>query len=92
MAMIPLLAQMMDNDHMTDGTGWSWGWLAGITLMVALVALIIVLIVRLTGSNRSASPADSPRQPAEDVLAERLARGDINADEYRQRRDALRSS
>ena len=36
-------------------------------------------------------PADKPVAP-EQVLAERFARGEIEEDEYRRRRDALRST
>ena len=36
-------------------------------------------------------PADEPIAP-EQILAERFARGEIEEDEYRRRRDALRST
>ena len=83
---------MMDSGDMHDGTGWAWGWwMFGFALMVAIVVLVVVLVVRLTGSARSASPPEPVRRAAEDVLADRLARGEIDTDEYRQRREALRS-
>lgn len=68
------------------GSGdWNWAaWLAMTASMVlfwGLVAWVVVTIVR--------RPGDTHRSP-EDVLADRFARGDIDDDEYRRRRDALR--
>jgi putative membrane protein len=88
MSMI-VLAQMMDRgDHM-DGNGW-W-WVMGIGGLLILIALIVVIVVALTQSSRSqASPPTVARTSADDVLAERFARGEIDEDEYRRRRAALR--
>ena len=50
----------------------------------------------VAGKPRPPSDAERPIIPpmrastAEQILAERLARGEIDAEEYRQRRDALR--
>lgn len=81
------LAQMMDDwgDH--DGS-W-WGWIVMMVLMVLLVAAAVVVVVRLT-QTPSPPPSGSSRS-AEDLLADRLARGEIDVDEYRRRLDALRS-
>ena len=71
--------------------------LVGMAIGLGVLALVIVLVVwvvtRLTQPH-SAAPArtrDSSRPSAEDLLADRLARGEIDEDEYRRRRDALRS-
>ncbi len=85
-------AAMMRWGH--DGTGRPWGLLVGILLIFVLIALLVVLIVRL-GSHRGApgaaptAPA-APRSAAEDLLGERLARGEIDPAEYRERLTALR--
>jgi putative membrane protein len=71
-----------------DG-GWGWGaWLMmGVLLLVfwGLVAWVVVTLVR------GSSPSRRPKRSAEEVLAERYARGEIDKDEFTERRDALRS-
>lgn len=94
----------MHNGYMHDGWGGgSWGWVIMAALMVIFWAGIIWVGVTLirrsshpatahagTTSGPSAPPAVRPSP--QDVLAERLARGDIDPDDYRQRLDALRQS
>ncbi len=73
------------------GSGHWWWWLVGFGLFALLVTAIVLVVVNTSRGNGSASPAEgSPRSSAEDVLAERLARGEIDTDEYRQRLTALR--
>jgi putative membrane protein len=80
-----LLSQMWDGagDHM--GRGWSWlmgiGWLVFLGLVVVL---IVILVRHFTQINPTRGPA------AEEVLAERFARGEIDENEFRRRREALR--
>jgi putative membrane protein len=84
------LAQMMDHDwggH-ADST---WGWIVMTVLMVLLVAVVAVVALRLT-TRTAVPPSGGPNRSAEDLLADRLARGEIDVEEYRQRRDVLRSS
>jgi putative membrane protein len=70
------------------GSNWGWGaWSLMTVGMVAFWALVItavVLVVRylVTPDGAGADPLD--RKSAEDLLAERYARGEIDADEYRQ--------
>jgi putative membrane protein len=86
-----VLAQMMDRDAMGDGGGHWWAWLIGAVVLVVLVGLIVFALVRMmTTSNTSGTPGVQSRRSAEDLLAERFARGEIDEDEYRRRRDALR--
>jgi putative membrane protein len=80
-----VLAQMSDRDnHMGDG----WWWLMGVgwLLFLAFIGFLAYLLVRHVTEAR----AQPGRSPAEDLLAERLARGEIDEEEYRRRRDALR--
>ena len=55
--------------------------------LVALVAIVVVIVVNLT--HRPSAPElprtspEAQRSLAEQVLANRLARGEIDADEYR---------
>jgi putative membrane protein len=89
--MVPVLAQMMDRGDMHDG-GWGWWWLLSLGVMLMLIALVVVLVVRITSPSQPRTPSAGlpPRTSAEKVLADRMARGEIDTDEYRQRLSALR--
>lgn len=76
-----------------------WGWVGGVLMAVGMVAFwafvitAIVLLIRYLTTSRStaASPAPNSGQvSAEEVLAQRLARGEIDEQEYRQRLALLR--
>lgn len=74
-----------------DGGGW-WLWLVMPLGMVAFWGLVIwgvVAVVRATGSGPSS--ADAVGAGPEQILAERFARGEIDADEYQRRLAMLRS-
>ena len=81
-----VVAEMWDgDDHM--GGGWWWVMGIGWLLFLAFVGFLTFLLVRhVIDSDRDGQR----RSSAEDVLADRLARGEIDEDEYRRRRDALR--
>jgi len=70
-----------------------WGYALGTISMVLLWSLLVLAIaaaVRYLGRSRQES--SPPPASAEQVLAERFARGEIDADEYRQRLDTLRQA
>lgn len=80
-----VLGDRGDWGHMWGG-GWMWLW--GTLMMlfwVAVIGLAVYWTVRAvqgprgTGSNR-----------AEEILAERYARGELTTEEYRERMEALR--
>lgn len=75
------------NNHM--GGGWWWvmgiGWLVFLALVVVLIFLLVRRFAQPSGQGSS-----MPRPSPEDVLAERFARGEIDEEEYRRRRAALR--
>lgn len=85
-----VLAQMMDRgDHMDDGNGW-W-WIMGTIGLLIIIALVVAIIVALQRSNAPQPDASGARRrTADDLLAERFARGEMDEAEYRRRRDALR--
>jgi putative membrane protein len=81
-----VLAQVWDGDNHMGG-GWWWFMGVGWLLFLAFLGFLAYLLVRHFTQSRDAQPG---RSSAEDLLAERLARGEIDEDEYRRRRDALR--
>jgi putative membrane protein len=71
-------------------TGWGWLLMTiGVLGFWALVAVLAVALLRRPGQPDQPQPNQQPRRGAEEVLAERLARGEIEADEYRQRLQTL---
>ncbi len=64
-----------------------WNWAAWVAMTASMVFWALVAWVAVTVMRR---PDDAHHRP-EDVLADRLARGEIDDDEYRRRRDALRA-
>jgi putative membrane protein len=69
-------------------SGWGPALMAVGNLLVW--ALIVVGVLALLRHTRSTAPG--PRPTAEELLAERFARGEIAEEEYRQRLDVLRRS
>jgi putative membrane protein len=71
---------------------WGDGWhmVFGPLMMVLFVAIIVVGVVLLVrwvgGAGRAAPP---PAQSALDILKERFARGEIDAQEFAERRRLL---
>ena len=76
----------------TSHGGWAWP-----TLLVVGVTLLVVGLVLLRRVTPSSAPAGAGTDPrprtgsgtARAILDERLARGEIDTDEYRRRRSVL---
>ncbi len=77
-----------DHPHMG---AWGWGgMILGPIMMIVLIALIVgavVLVLRWMGLG--GSPAARGEKNARDILDERFARGEIDKDEYEDRRQVL---
>lgn len=73
-----------------NGFGWGWMWFGGVMLLLIAAALIILII-------RAGTSGSSPRREqwtpsantARQIAEERLARGEITPDEFRQISRAL---
>lgn len=77
--------------HMWDG-GWH-GWFLGPIMMIVFFAIavaIVVLLIRwLTGGAQNKVPPVSPGKSPMDILKERFARGEIDKEEFEERRQVL---
>ena len=84
---------MCGGNWMWNG-GWGWGgWLmmtVGMIVFFALVTGAIAAAVRYLGSAAHGSTSGQPRPTPGLLLAERFARGEIDADEYQRRMVLLR--
>lgn len=73
--------------------GWGAGeWLAMSLMMILFWGAVIALVVWLVHAVRSGRRVDAvtpSKPPADDVLAERYARGEIDDEEYTRRRRVL---
>lgn len=72
------------------GFGWGWGMFLGPLFMFAGPVLVIVLVVMLV--RWLSGERDRPREPnrtAREILDERLAKGEIDREDYEARRKAL---
>lgn len=76
--------------------GWGVGWhgmIFGPIFMVLLLALVIALVVLLVrwlgGSSLTATSHQQPLRTPLDILEERFARGEIEKDEFEERRRTL---
>jgi putative membrane protein len=75
---------------------WGWGgWVLTTAAMVvfwALAITAIVLLARYLVSSRRGAKLGAGPKSAENLLAERYARGDIDDEEYRRRQTLLRQN
>ncbi|GAB3979606.1 hypothetical protein GCM10029978_075430 [Actinoallomurus acanthiterrae] len=79
---------MFYGDHMN---GWGYGFMT-IGMVLFWAALIVGVLVLARYLGRTGHPGAAPPRPTpEQLLAERLARGEIGTDEYIERLDALLS-
>jgi putative membrane protein len=79
-----------DNGHMDPG--WGIVMMLGMLAFWALVAFAIVWFVRSTRTPHAtptSTPVGGTVTSAEQILAERLARGEIEPEDYRARLTAL---
>jgi len=63
--------------------GMGWMWFFWILLILGTILLVVVLVKAFAGPG-NAPPRPDPNR-ARAILEERFARGEINADEFRER-------
>jgi putative membrane protein len=75
-----------------DGGGWWWMAIMMVVFWGGLIALAVAILRRpyqAAGTAAGGTNDSATRPSAQEILAERLARGEIETDEYRSRLDAL---
>lgn len=77
--------------HMWNG-GWP-GWFFGPMMMIVVIAvavIVVVLLVRwLGGPSHGTTLRSPPGKTSLDILKERFARGEIDKEEFEERRKTL---
>lgn len=79
------MGRMMGGPMM--GGGFMVFWLI---FLVAIIALIVWLVMRLLPSQRGGNRPEAREGSAEEILRERFARGEIDAEEYERSLGVLR--
>ena len=89
MTLLATLATVADNydGHMMWDNGNGWMWLWGSLMMLAVIAAVLAGVWLVVRGTRHPEPRPGDR--ARDILAERYASGELSAEEYRERLDAL---
>ncbi|MGE0253510.1 MAG: SHOCT domain-containing protein [Alphaproteobacteria bacterium] len=76
--------------HMWDGGPWMF---MGPLMMIAFLAVIVVVVVLVIrwvgGPAHHAAPPAAPGKAPVDILKERFARGEIDKEEFEERRRVL---
>lgn len=78
-------------DRMMGGPMMGGGFLIfWLIFLVAIIALIVWLVMRLLPSQRGGNRPEAREGSAEEILRERFARGEIDAEEYERSLGVLR--
>ena len=77
-------------DYEGYGTGWHWLGMAFFWLILILILLVLVAVKYLKADRRSNASDNEKKPDALAFLDERYARGEINREEYLQKRDDLK--
>ncbi len=70
-------------------------WVFGLLVLVGVIVLVVVLVKTLSGRSLNTGAPDHGRAPGADpgrgreILQERYARGELSAEEYRERLQTL---
>lgn len=82
---------MWGSDMMGWGGGWGWGWFGLIHTVLWWFLIILGIVVLVKWLSGGASRKETPERRALEILAERYARGEINREEFEQKKKDLSS-
>ena len=92
----PAVAWAQQGSYYDGHMGGAWhGWFFGPLMMVLLLAAVVALVVLVLrwlgphGPSQGASPTAAGGRTAIDILKERFARGEIDREEFEERRRVL---
>lgn len=77
---------------MYDGNDWAWWWMIPMMLVmiVAVAGVVWAVVWAIVRTTAPSGETKKEHEPTPDeILARRLASGEIDADEYHARLDAL---
>ena len=78
--------------HMMGGGGLWWLWMVvPLLFWVVVIGLVVWAVVNFFPTGRGEDRSGAPRNSAEEILRERFARGEIDAEEYERAQEVLRS-
>ena len=78
-------------NNMMGGSGFGWLWmLVPLLFWGGLLALVAWVVVKIFPSRRGDGASEGSTGRAEEILRERLACGEIDADEYENSLEVLR--
>jgi putative membrane protein len=80
-----------DHPHMWGNWGWGGMMLGPLTMLifVAAIVVVVILLVRWLGGGSAMTPPAPTGKTAIDILKERFARGEIDKEEFEERRRLL---
>ena len=85
-------AQMMGRGMGPDMMGWGWwgmGWIFMIIFWGLIIVGLIFLIRWLAGLSRSRASYDKTQDSALEILRQRYTKGEINKDEFEEKKRDL---
>ena len=90
----PAAAQSPGEQGWMWDSGWGWGGMmvgGGLAMLLfwGVIILVIVLLVRGISGVGSGGQTEPPRRTALDILKERYARGEIDKQEFEERRRTI---
>jgi putative membrane protein len=88
--MMVMLSSALDPGDFDHMSGLGWGMM-GIGLLVGLTLIGVLAWTLVQATPRRRDNGSRVTSSAEAILADRFARGDIDAEEYRSRVEALRA-
>jgi putative membrane protein len=71
------------------GDGWSMMFFGPFMMIAGLVVIVVLAILIVKWFLPKSEATASPNSNASDILEERFARGDIDADEFKAKRDLI---